>query len=88
MINENIKIEKEKKIKIVKLFEEILNTAKEDNGVYSAEYVEENNEKSYVIINYNHRTNLIKKVYEIDTSRDSVSALVREIMYQISKIRF
>ena len=88
MINDNIKIEKEKKIKIVKLFEEILNTAKEDNGVYSAEYVEENNEKSYVIIDYNHRTNLIKKVYEIDTSRDSVSALVREIMYQISKIRF
>ena len=88
MINENIKIEKEKKIKIVKLFEEILNTAKEDNGVYSAEYVEENNEKSYVVIDYNHRTNLIKKVYEIDTSRDSVSALVREIMYQISKIRF
>ena len=88
MINDNIKIEKEKKIKIVKLFEEILNTAKEDNGVYSAEYVEENNEKSYVVIDYNHRTNLIKKVYEIDTSRDSVSALVREIMYQISKIRF
>lgn len=87
MISEYIKLEKEKKIKIVKLFENILNTAKNDNGVYSAEYDESEN-KSRVIIDYSHSVNSIKKVYEIDTSRDSVGALVRELMYHISKINF
>ena len=63
-------------------------SSEEDQKLSLDEYFEDNNEQSSVVIDYTHRITIINKVYEIDTSRDSVSALVREIMYQISKIRF